>query len=632
MQYETHVIHLDTLLCADSGCTHSNTEAACGAQAPSGSNHGGQRAEAPSGSQSPHHHAVQCAHHRHGPACGHERVPHGNHFDYLVGSELHHPHDDHCDHHGDITVLSLTDIDTSSALGDEADDSSITRSVYAGFAHMQLRRNLARTAMRKAAAARGHTHGGTAGTGEHKGEEAQPDALLHASGEKTKWYHDSDLMRFFLMFFLTGGYFLVELIYGMIIGSLALQADAFHMASDLIALVVGFYSLHASRRAPTAIASYGWTRMEVIGALMNGTFLMATCFNITLEAIHRLQDLDEIEEALGDQADLLMTVALIGLAVNVLGLFIFGHGGGGHGHSHGGGGGHGHSHGGSGGGHGHSHGGSGGGHGHSHGDSAGNKDKDKDKAKKKRNMNVQGVFLHVLGDALGSIGVVIAGVVVEYGESTLGRSRFLADPIASLVIVMLIMAGTVPLVRRCVRILLQHAPVHVGVSTLREELTSIDGVLDVHDFHVWQLTEQKIVCSLHAICRGGVDFMKLSDTMKLRLHRAGIHASTIQPEFVPPELILDLESADVERCHEPMCDDLTECAAAMCCKTGTPGAARRDSAAAEDVAVDVDGDAHAQAPGNDGAVAGHGHGHDAGGHGHSHGGKDDDAQVGLEVA
>ena len=237
MQYETHVIHLDTLLCADSGCTHSNTEAACGAQAPSGSNHGGQRAEAPSGSQSPHHHAVQCAHHRHGPACGHERVPHGNHFDYLVGSELHHPHDDHCDHHGDITVLSLTDIDTSSALGDEADDSSITRSVYAGFAHMQLRRNLARTAMRKAAAARGHSHGGTANTGEHKGEEAQPDALLHASGEKTKWYHDSDLMRFFLMFFLTGGYFLVELIYGMIIGSLALQADAFHMASDLIALV-----------------------------------------------------------------------------------------------------------------------------------------------------------------------------------------------------------------------------------------------------------------------------------------------------------------------------------------------------------------------------------------------------------
>ena len=322
--------------------------------------------------------------------------------------------------------------------------------------------------------------------------------------------------------------------------------------------VVGFYSLSASRRSPTAIASYGWTRMEVIGALMNGTFLMATCFNISLEAIHRFQELDEIEEQLGPQADLLMKVALIGLAVNVVGLFIFGHGGGGHGHSHGG----------SGGGHGHSHGGSSGAHGHSHsgsGSARSTGDKKAAKKKAKRNMNVHGVFLHVLGDALGSVGVVVSGLVIEYGEGVFGRARFLADPLASLLIVMLIMAGTVPLVRRCVRILLQHAPVHVGVDALREELTAIEGVLDVHDFHVWQLTEQKIVCSLHAICRGGVDFMSLSDDMKLRLHRAGIHASTIQPEFVPAELILDLESADVERCHEPMCDDVAQCAAATPC-------------------------------------------------------------------
>ena len=211
------------------------------------------------------------------------------------------------------------------------------------------------------------------------------------------------------MFFLTGGYFVVELVYGIIIGSLALQADAFHMASDLIALVVGFYSLIVARRAPTPIASFGWMRMEVqyftgpagcnslsqpssdnaapiphqvVGALMNGTFLLATCFNITLEAIHRyivythvarqptsaccdtpppvvlarFQELDEVKEQLGPQAGLLMKVALIGLAVNVVGLFVFGHGSGGHGHSHGGGG-HGHSHGGGSGGHGHSHGG-----------------------------------------------------------------------------------------------------------------------------------------------------------------------------------------------------------------------------------------------------------------------------------
>lgn len=163
----------------------------------------------------------------------------------------------------------------------------------------------------------------------------------------------------------------------------------------------------------------------------------------------RFQELDEVKEQLGPQAGLLMKVALIGLAVNVVGLFVFGHGGGGHGHSHGGGGsGHGHSHGGGGGGgHGHSHGGDDGGkwlallllwhagladnvacslhseHGHGHGASSDGatsttsttSDKSKKKHKKpKRNMNVHGVLLHVLGDALGSVGVVVAGLIIEY--------------------------------------------------------------------------------------------------------------------------------------------------------------------------------------------------------------------------
>jgi len=192
---ERHTIDLETMLCEVSGCSHSvrqQPDAAC-----CGSDGEG------------HTHATECGTHLHGPGCGHERVPHDSHFDYLVGSQLHHPHGTHCDHHGEIELVTLEDPAMAAAIGDHADNSSITRSVYAGLAHMQVRRNLV-----------------------NRSVEAPTAAAV-----ATPWYKDRDSLRFAGMFFLTGGFFFVELVYGTIIGSLALQADAFHMASDLIALV-----------------------------------------------------------------------------------------------------------------------------------------------------------------------------------------------------------------------------------------------------------------------------------------------------------------------------------------------------------------------------------------------------------
>jgi len=240
-------------------------------------------------------------------------------------------------------------------------------------------------------------------------------------------------MRFFAMFFLTGGYFFVELIWGIAIGSLALVADAMHMLSDFIALCVGFYAARVSKKQKTDDATYGFSRMEVVGGLMNGTFLLAVCLSILMEAGQRFFESEN--DKLAENGQELLIVGSVGLLVNILGMFIFGHG---HGH-----GGHGHSHGGSapapsnsGGDHGHSHGGetapSSGGHGHSHGGGGGGEG----------NMNVQGVFLHVLGDALGSIAVMISAIVIIYSDSP---HRFLADPICGLLITIIIALGAIPL-------------------------------------------------------------------------------------------------------------------------------------------------------------------------------------------
>lgn len=518
-----------------------------------------------------HEHEDGDEHHMHGPGCGHALVPHRDHTDFLVGDELHHQNDETCELHGRVRLLAGTDVsyDTGDALSVGA-SSVFARSKFAVYAHTAMDNVLRRNNAANVSARRQLQSVTTLDNTEEVGDVLERGDLAAPSAKKKPGCcGGADARRFVMMSFLTGGFFFVELIYGFAIGSLALQADAFHMASDLIALFVGFYSLRAAQREATVFATYGWTRMEIVGALLNGVFLLATCFNITLEALHRLQDIHEVVESLDGNGEDLTIVAVLGLVVNVLGLFIFGHG-------HGGEGGHGHSHG-------------GGGHGHSHGGGM--------------NANIKGVLLHVLGDALGSVGVIISGLVIQHGESW-GDGRFYADPLCSLAIVIIIAVGTIPLVRRCITTLLQHSPPGVDMHLLRSELLAVDGVLDVHELHVWELNNSVLVASAHVTCSNKINWMKASDEMKLLLHRHGVHNTTLQPEFVITSEFEKL-GPHVEMCFEPVCGD--SCVEASCCdlKALHPGATPRSGAG-----LGAAGHSH-----------GHGgHGHTHGGHGHSHGG------------
>ncbi|VBB18869.1 hypothetical protein YASMINEVIRUS_1401 [Yasminevirus sp. GU-2018] len=262
------------------------------------------------------------------------------------------------------------------------------------------------------------------------------------------------LWRFIVMMCLTGGFFVTELVTGVIIGSLALQADAFHMLSDLIAMILAFYAQMMASKRESDTATFGLTRSEIIGGLINSVFLLASCFFITIDAVERIVKFrdDHVEV---DQIDSLIIVGAVGLGINLIGAVMFGCGGA-HGHSH--------SHGGGHGGHGHSHGHS---HNDSHGDDHGHNHNNKSSENKpSENKNIRALFLHIIGDALGSVGVIASGLIIKYVDSDY---KFLSDPLISLFIVLLIASTAVPLIRECVSILLHMVPNNIDLKHIRNE-------------------------------------------------------------------------------------------------------------------------------------------------------------------
>jgi len=349
--------------------------------------------------------------------------------------------------------------------------------------------------------------------------------------------------RLLSMFALTASYFIVELVVGHLTNSMALIADSFHMLSDISALIIAFVSV---KMAPKSWDknTYGWARAEVLGALVNAVFLVALCFSITMESLKRFYEPEKIHDP-----KLILVVGALGLLVNLLGLCLF-HEHGGHGHSHGG-----HAHvthdRGA-----HSHisaladrdgeesekngqgnltsvvvQGQNEPHGHSHSNA-------KDDAA--GNLNMRGVFLHVMADALGSVIVIISALIMwlapvtETGEFTdAWQFAIYVDPALSLIMVMIMMWSVWPLLIESALILLQTVPTHIDIEKLKRKLLeNIDGILAVHEFHVWQLAGDRIIASAHIRCLNLSEYMKMAENVKEFFHNEGIHSTTIQPEFV----------------------------------------------------------------------------------------------------
>lgn len=177
-------------------------------------------------------------------------------------------------------------------------------------------------------------------------------------------------------------------------------------------------------------------------------------------------------------------------------------------------------------------------------------------------MNMRGVFLHVMADALGSVIVMISALVVLYTDWPI---RLYIDPILSVFMVCLILRSTWPLLTESAMILLQTVPTHIEVDSLRKRLTQeIQGVLAVHEFHVWQLAGDRIIASAHIRCHNLQDYMRIAEKVKEFFHNEGIHSTTIQPEFIDFENQVFDESYDncVLDCPSTQ---RTHCAPQTCC-------------------------------------------------------------------
>ncbi len=249
--------------------------------------------------------------------------------------------------------------------------------------------------------------------------------------------------RFILSIILTSIILIAEIIGGLWSGSLALLSDAAHVFSDVFALALSYFALRLATRPPDDRHSYGWHRAEVIAALVNGASLLVIAFGIWVEALKRWQAPLEIKSTE------MMVIAIIGLIVNIIVAFILG----GHDHSH---------------------------------DHPG-------EAHKKRNLNVHSAYLHVIGDLISSIGVIIAALLIR-----LTGARWI-DPLISILIGAIILVSAYRLLRRALHILIEGVPEGLSIRQLNNSISSIAEVDTVHDLHAWNLGANQVALSAHVV-------------------------------------------------------------------------------------------------------------------------------------
>ncbi len=263
---------------------------------------------------------------------------------------------------------------------------------------------------------------------------------------------------------LTGGFLIVEVIGGILSNSLALLSDAGHMLSDVTALTLALVAITHMTRPPDSRRSFGYRRLEIVSALANGAILCAVAVIVEVQAYGRLHKPPEI------RAGMMLAVAILGLGVNLVGLALL-------------------------------------------------------HEQSRRNMGIRGAFLHVLGDALGSVGAIAAGVVIHFT----GWTR--ADAIASFAIGILIFVSGIHLVRESVHILLEGVPRHIRLPEVEKALKSIDGVIGMHDLHVWRIGSDFDTLTVHLVVDRVESGPARKDQARATLHsRFGIDHCTIEIE------------------------------------------------------------------------------------------------------
>jgi cobalt-zinc-cadmium efflux system protein len=287
----------------------------------------------------------------------------------------------------------------------------------------------------------------------------------------------SDQRRLLIVLGVTSLYFLTEVAGGYLTGSLALLSDAVHMLTDIAALCLGMLTLWISTRPASSAKTYGYLRAEILGALLNGIFLWVLVIFIWIEAAGRLRHPHPVA-GLG-----VMAVAIVGIGVNTFSAWM----------------------------------------------TSTNMPGDP-----KRGMAMRAIFVHVISDLVGSIGVLASGALTYF------TGWMQADPAVSILIGCLVLYGSWGLVREGVDILMESVPRHIDLEEMRTDLLAVSGTEEVHDLHVWCLTTKQIALSAHAVVAADADRDRvLADMCHLLQTKFDIHHLTLQLE------------CDNRRQHEP---------------------------------------------------------------------------------
>jgi cobalt-zinc-cadmium efflux system protein len=261
----------------------------------------------------------------------------------------------------------------------------------------------------------------------------------HTPADQHSGHHDHDdhthldhgiTRGFIIAIGLTAITLIAELIGGFWTNSLALLSDAAHVFMDLFALVLSLAAIHLAKFPASDTRTYGWHRAEILASLINGTTLLLIAFGILSEAWGRLLHPEAVK------SKEMFIIASIGLIMN---LIVAGQL-----------------------------------HGHSHDD-----------------LNVRSAFLHVIGDAIASVGVIIGGIIMLY------TGWFVLDAVISIVIVVIIGWGAIRILREAGHILLEGVPANININELVDKMRAVTGINDIHHLHVWSICSHITALSAH---------------------------------------------------------------------------------------------------------------------------------------
>lgn len=296
----------------------------------------------------------------------------------------------------------------------------------------------------------------------------------------------SDEKKLLLGILITLLIFISEVIGGIVSNSLALLSDAGHVFTDVGSLLLSFFALRIMQKSSSKIATFGYHRVGELAALINGISLIVISILIFIEAYKRILSPEEIKSGI------MLVIAVIGLIGNIITALIIGH-------NH-------------------------------------------------ESLNIKSAWLHILGDALASIGVIVGGIIIKI------TGCYIIDPIISILVGIIIITGGIGVTKQALRIFLELTPYNIDLEQLNKKIREIDGILDIHDVHLWSIGHGIPSFSAHI----RIDDRFISDADKIRkeieylLFHSGIKHTVLQLECEhceKTEFLCEIKHNNDIHCH-----------------------------------------------------------------------------------